>query len=313
MILAVAGLLVWSFIGVDDEAEDKVCTGWNLTVEDSLSLGLVSQEEVMDIIKAKKIVFQGKKISDINMSYIERTLSESPYIDTVTCALTAAGKVQLTVVPKMPTLHVMADNGEEYYLDRRGDNMPIGKLTGNLCIATGKITKDFARKHLTELANCIQDSTFWRAQVQQIDVVGEHDVRLYTRIADHTILLGDPVDIPQKFWQLRAFYEKGLPKTGWDTYESISVEYTDIVIGKRRHYTEPKKAIMPIIPQPVDSTAATPATAAEDTAKKATAAAQPTATQTANPAAANTSKPATTPTTPTTTTKPATQSGNKQQ
>ena len=58
-------------------------------------------------------------------------------------------------------------------------------------------------------------------------------MRLYTRFADHTVLLGDPTDIPDKLWRLRVFYEKGLPETGWNKYQSISVEYENIVIGKR--------------------------------------------------------------------------------
>ncbi len=234
LILAVAAVLVVSFIGIDKKADEIECAGMELEVEDSLSLGLISKEEVLHIINEKKITFEGRKISDINMSHIERTLIASPYIDTVLCSLTASNKVHLTVVPKIPTLHVMADNGEEYYLDRRGDDMPVGNISGNLAIATGKIDKKFAHDKLAPLACCIQDSAFWRAQIQQIDVVKPYDVRLYTRIADHTILLGEPTNIPDKLWRLRVFYQKGLKETGWNKYETINLEYDDIVIGKRK-------------------------------------------------------------------------------
>ena len=233
LILAIAAFLVVSFVKIGGKEKEIVCQGMDLVVEDSLSLGLISRDEVLGIIRDKKMVFEGKNISDINMGNVERTLCKSPYIDTVLCSLTASGKVHLTVIPKIPALHVMADNGEEYYLDRRGEDMPVGNITGNLTIATGRITKDFARKKLAPLATCIQDSSFWRAQVQQIDVCANYDVRLYTRFADHTVLLGEPTDIPDKLWRLRVFYEKGLPETGWNKYQSISVEYENIVIGKR--------------------------------------------------------------------------------
>lgn len=234
LILAIAAILIISFFGIGGNKEEMVCKGVELHVEDSLSMGLINENDVRTIIAEKKIQFGGKKISEINMGNIERTLSQSPYIDTVVCSLTPTGMVSLFVMPKIPALHVMAANGEEYYLDRKGADMPVGYITGNLTIATGNITKDFARKKLAPIARCIQDSTFWRAQVQQIDVVSSHDIRLYTRFADHTVLLGEPTDIADKLYRLKIFYEKGLPETGWNKYETINVDYKGIVIGKRR-------------------------------------------------------------------------------
>lgn len=235
LILVIAAFLIASFIKIGGGEKEMVCKGMDLNVEDSLSLGLINKEEVLGIIRDKKISFEGKKISDINMGHIERTLCQSPYIDTVICSLTPSGKMHLTVIPKIPALHVMAANGEEYYLDRRGTDMPVGHITGNLTIATGNITKEFARKKLAPLACYIQDNSFWWAQVQQIDVVNPYDVRLYTRFADHTVLLGEPTNIPDKLWRLRTFYEKGLPETGWNKYKTINVAYDNIVIGKRHH------------------------------------------------------------------------------
>ena len=72
MLIVVAGFLIVSFIGIDDKAEDKMCTGMELMVEDSLSLGLINQDEILNIIKKKKISFAGKKIKEINMGYVER-------------------------------------------------------------------------------------------------------------------------------------------------------------------------------------------------------------------------------------------------
>lgn len=234
LILGVAIVLIISFFGNDDKAEEMRCSGVELEVEDSLSIGLINKQDVENIIKDKKIAFKDKRVVDINLPEVEKTLSMSPYIDTVVSSLTASGKVILKVVPKIPALHIMADNGEEYYIDRRGNDMPVGKITGNLVIATGKIGKKFAKESLAPLACCIQDSTFWRAQIQQIEVISPTDVRMYTRIADHTILLGEPTNIPDKLWKLRVFYEKGLKETGWNKYKTINVEYENIVIGSRK-------------------------------------------------------------------------------
>lgn len=264
MILIVAGFLVWSFVGIGkDSADDRACQGIELFVEDSLSLGMIDKEEVLNIMKSKKMAFDGKKLAEINIADVERELSSSPYIDTVSCTINAGGKLIMKVVPKMPALYVMPNNGVPYFLDRRGEDMPKGELSGNLCVATGNITKDFARKRLAPIACCLQDSAFWRAQVQQIDVVNEHDIRMYTRFADHVILLGKAEKLPDQLWRLRVFYSKGLSEIGWNKYESISVAYDGVVIGKAPNNSTPTPIPAPVV-QSVDSTTVNPVAAEQN-------------------------------------------------
>lgn len=234
MLLVVAGFLIYSFVGVEEKTEDMLCTGMELEIKDSLQLGLITETQVREVIQKQHITFEGKKISDINMSAIEHTLSQSPYIDTVICNLTSSSKVHLSVITMIPALHVMANNGDEYYLDRRGTTMPVGSVLGNLIIATGNITKAYAQKELSNFARFIQDNEYWHEQIQQIHVVKPNDVRVYTRIADHTVLLGDLSNLSDKLNNLQTFYEKGLPVTGWNKYTTINVAYKDIVVGKRK-------------------------------------------------------------------------------
>lgn len=234
MLLIVAGFLIYSFVGVEEKTEDILCTGMELEIRDSLQLGLITETQIREVIQKNHITFDGKKISDINMGAIEHTLSQSPYIDTVKCDLTSASKVHMTVYTMIPALHVMANNGDEYYLDRRGSTMPVGSIQGNLIIATGNITKEYAKQELSNFARFIQDNDYWHEQIQQIHVVKPTDVRLYTRIADHTVLLGNLDNLEDKLNNLKVFYEKGLPVTGWNKYTAIDVAYKDIVVGKRK-------------------------------------------------------------------------------
>lgn len=234
LILIVAAFLVVSMMGIMGKSSEILCTGVELEVDDSMQTNLIEKSELEAILKKSKVEYKNKKTSEINLGRLESTLSSNPYVDTVHASFNAAGKLKLVVEPRKPALHVMAKNGEEYYLDRNGVSMPIGNLRGNLTIATGNISKKFAKAKLATLGRCIQDSTFWRMQVQQIDVVNEHDVRLYTRVADHVIHLGNLDSIPDKLHRLRIFYQQGFPQTGWNKYESISVEYNGIVIGKKK-------------------------------------------------------------------------------
>jgi len=234
LILAVAAFLVVSMMGTMGKSSEILCTGIELNIEDSMQTHLIDTAELKQLLKKNKMTFKNKKTSEINLGHLESTFSNSPYIDTACAKFNASGKLILTVIPRKPALHVMAKNGEEYFLDRNGARMPIGNLKGNLPIATGNISKAFAKEKLAKLGRCIQDSSFWKIQVQQIDVANEHDVRLYTRVADHVIHLGDLDSIPDKLHRLQVFYQQGLPQTGWNKYESLSVEYNGLVIGTRK-------------------------------------------------------------------------------
>lgn len=234
LILAVAAFLVVSMVYIFGTSSEIVCSGIELEIEDSTQTNLIEKADIESILKKNKMTFKDRNTKDINLGKLESTVSQSPYVDTACARFNASGKLILTVIPRKPALHIMAKNGEEYYLDLRGEPLPIGNLKGNLVIATGNIQKTYAKQKLAPLAKCIQDSVFWRNQVQQIDVVNEHDVRLYTRVADHYIKLGELDNIPEKLHRLRVFYQQGLPKTGWNKYESISVEYQGVVIGTKK-------------------------------------------------------------------------------
>lgn len=234
LILAVAAFLVYSMMRISGSTSEIECTGIELEIDDSLHCSLIGKPDLEKILTKNHISVEGKKISDINLSHLQSTLSQNPYIDTAYASFNASGKLVLTAIPRRPVLHVMSATGNEYYLDSKGVSMPVDSIGSNLAIATGKISKRLAETKLADLGRCIQDSAFWRLQVQQIDVREEYDVRLYTRIANHVIRLGDLDSIPDKLHRLQVFYQKGLPQTGWNKYESLSVEYQGMVIGTRQ-------------------------------------------------------------------------------
>lgn len=238
LILAVAAFLIVSMVGVLGKSSEVICTGIELEVEDSVQSNLLDKSELEAILKKNKMSFENKKTSEINLGHLESTLSNSPYVDTAHASFNASGKLILTVIPRKPTLHIMANNNEEYYVDRNGYSIPVGKLKSNLPVVTGNVDKKFAKAKLATLGRCIQDSTFWKMQVQQINVISENDVRMYTRVADHVILLGNLDSIPGKLHRLRIFYEQGLPQTGWNKYESLNVAYQGMVIGTKKNFNE---------------------------------------------------------------------------
>lgn len=230
LLLGVVGYLTFAIVELARPTEEALCCGVEVIFTDSLESDFVQEADVMNMLAKHKISPEGQQLSQVDIAAIEDMLKESPYLRDVLCYFTASGKLCVQVATMHPILHVMAQNGEEYYLDRSGENMPVGHYNLNVCVATGKITKDFAREQLTNLAQYINDDEFWSKQVQQIHVYSKDEVSLYPRVGNHRIILGNTHNYEEKLDRLILFYEKGLPKTGWNKYKTINLAYTGQIV-----------------------------------------------------------------------------------
>lgn len=101
---------------------------------------------------------------------------------------------------------------------------------------------------LLKLANFVRESlgssTFWGAEVVQIDVNGgltrggagwqEPEIELITRTGDHVVKLGElDGDEGRRLENLYLFYLDGLRHEGWHEFRTIDIRYKDQIICKR--------------------------------------------------------------------------------
>jgi cell division protein FtsQ len=80
----------------------------------------------------------------------------------------------------------------------------------------------------------IEQSEFWKAQIEQINVTKDGQVELVPRVGNHLLLLGTPDDVENKLDRLMNFYRNGLDNVGWNKYRTISVAYENQVVCKKR-------------------------------------------------------------------------------
>lgn len=230
LLLAVVGYLVfaiWKFAG---EAEDRTCEGVNVEIVDSIADGFITEQYIRSLLTKNKISPEGTKISNINLEQIETLMLEDSHIESASCFYNAAGQLCINVVPQRPVLHVISQNGDDYYLSSTGLTMPTASFNVELCVATGNITKKFASEHLLELAKFIHDDLFWKEQIEQIYVQSPEEIMLYPRVGQHVIELGSANNFEDKFKRLRIFYREGLERVGWNKYKTISLAYDGQVV-----------------------------------------------------------------------------------
>ena len=87
-------------------------------------------------------------------------------------------------------------------------------------------------------------STFWDAQIVQINVDGqgvtgglsywkEPQVELVPRVGRHVIIFGTLDDAQSKLDKLMLFYEKVLSYEGWDAYSVINLRYKGQIVCRK--------------------------------------------------------------------------------
>lgn len=210
------------------------CKEVHITVEKGIIDGYLTPEEVKKMIEADNLNPVGKTIDQINTRAIEDNLSAKELIESAECYKAHNGNICIKVKERIPVVRVMAQNGDDYYVDNNGNQMSKPDYVCNLMIATGHIDRIYAKKVLAPLGNLIMSNAFWRNQIEQLNILDDGTVEMVPRVGDHILYLGKPVGVTRKLERLRKFYVYGLNKAGWNKYSRISVELNNQIICKKR-------------------------------------------------------------------------------
>jgi len=225
-------LAVTAFNKPDEEA--AVCTDLQITIEQEAVDGFLTADKVVHLLQQKHIYPVSEPMGKVNTRQIEEALMANTLIDKAECYKTQTGKVCLTIKQRIPVIRVMAQNGDDYYVDSRGELMKSEGYNCHTVVATGHIGKQYAKKVLAPLANTIITDNFWKKQTVQFNVLSDGSVELIPRVGEHVAYLGQPVNIDSKLSRLRKFYRYGLNEAGWNRYSRVSVEFDNQIVCKKK-------------------------------------------------------------------------------
>lgn len=233
ILLAVYLVLAITAFNKPDESK-QVCTQVKINITDNVVDGFLNVDEIKRILQRNKVYPLAKPMQTVDVRLIEETLRRSPFVDIAECHKTQGGLVYITLTQRMPIVRVKADNGDDYYIDNLGGVMPNTKYTGDLVIATGYVSKGYARKVLTPIGNFIVNDKFWRNQIVQINILHDGTMEMVPRVGEHVVYLGRPTQVSEKLARLRKFYQYGLSKAGWNKYSYINLEFDNQIICKKK-------------------------------------------------------------------------------
>ncbi|MBQ7415220.1 MAG: cell division protein FtsQ [Prevotella sp.] len=214
--------------------EKAVCTQVDIVIADGKVDGFLGASEIKEQLQRAKIYPQGQPMKQIDVRKIEEVLQKNPFVKNAEVYKSQGSHVKILLTQRVPVVRVKADNGDDYYIDERGEIMPNTRYASELVIATGAVTRPYAKKHLTQLGNYVLNSDFWHSQIEQFHVLPDGTVEMVPRIGDHIVYLGAVSHIDQKFDRLEKFYRYGLSVAGWNKYSYINMEFDNQIICKKR-------------------------------------------------------------------------------
>ena len=196
--------------------------------------GFVNPSEIKNILEQQHLYPLGRQMADISSRTIEEALMKNPFVEKAECYKTQSGHICISLRQRTPILHVMASNGDNYYLDSQGAILPESKYASDMIVVTGNVTKKYAQKSLPLIGNTLLADKFWQNQIVQVNILHDGTVEMIPRIGEHIIYLGAPVNIAKKLERVRKFYLYGLNVAGWNKYSYINVEFDNQIICKKK-------------------------------------------------------------------------------
>ena len=224
-------LAVTVFNRPDDKA--TVCSEVKIDIEQGVSEGFLNPDEVKRLLMNSHVYPLAAPMAQVDTRLIEETLLKSPLVEAAECYKTQGSHVCIELRQRMPVLRVKANNGDDYYLDSQGNVMPSTRYSSNLVVATGWISRAYAKKTLAPIANQLINDAFWNNQVVQLNVLFDGSLEMVPRVGEHIAYLGAPSNIGKKLERLRKFYKYGLSQAGWNKYAYVSVEFDNQIICKK--------------------------------------------------------------------------------
>lgn len=195
-----------------------------------------------------------KSIGNFDVLEIESKINSNSSVKEAQVYRTIDGQLVVNVKQRRPIVRVYTET-ENYYIDEKGFLMPNSKkYTARVPIFNGFIRDSFGKSSslnyaslpdsltgrtmlddIYKIAKYIDESTFWKAQIEQVYVNKDLELELVPKVGNHKIVFGGVDNLEGKFHKLMIFYQKGLKKTGWNEYSEINLKYRDQVVCKKNY------------------------------------------------------------------------------
>jgi cell division protein FtsQ len=186
---------------------------------------------------------RGAKTSDVNLKAIEKKIKKDPFIKEAELYTDLKGNLIVGVELRRPVARIIRNDGPDGYIAEDGTVMPVSdKFTARVILISGPyVRKILQQRNLTQtdegaklvyLINQIRKDEFWNAQIAQMDIDSKGKITLLPQVGDERIEFGTPDNEEVKLRKLKIFYKEVLPRTGWNKFRRVNLEYEGQIVAE---------------------------------------------------------------------------------
>lgn len=201
----------------------------------------LDEADIMDLMQFNAENLKGASIDEVSMKGIEKKIEKQPYIKKADLYSDLKGNLVVKAELRRPIARIIRNDGTDGYIAEDGTIMPVSeKFTSRVVLVSGSYVSQMLKqsnmnnseetKKIMELIYRIRDNEFWRAQIAQLDIDGRSRVTFFPQVGDEKIEFGKPENLDVKFKKLMIFYKEILPRTGWNKYNRVNLEYEGQII-----------------------------------------------------------------------------------
>jgi cell division protein FtsQ len=201
----------------------------------------LDEGDIMNLMQLKKENLTGTSIDAINLKSIEGKIRKQPFIKKADLYSDLKGNLVVRAELRRPIARIVRNDGPDGYIAEDGTVMPVSeKFTSRVILVSGQFVPELLKQanmndkeestKILELINKIRSDEFWSAQLAQLDIDKKGRITIFPQVGDERIEFGKADEAEAKFKKLMIFYKEILPRTGWNKYDRVNLEYEGQIV-----------------------------------------------------------------------------------
>lgn len=196
---------------------------------------LVTDDDVRTLLQHKMPHLSSQIVKEVDTEKVRKAVATSPYLYQPNVEVSVGRNVIVRAHQRRPVAKVF-DNDSVFYIDSVASKIPLSEHADpDILIANGQFAgKKHNLSNVSAVATFISNNEDYKNLFDQVYEDDIHDIYLVPKLGSHVVLLGDTTNLDTKFSNLMAMYQRGMKKTGWDTYALVNLKYEGQVICRKR-------------------------------------------------------------------------------
>jgi cell division protein FtsQ len=242
--VAVALAMVFFLIAFSERKQGgAVCNDVIIEIDNSHENHFLDETDVMRLVEMSGQPVKGIGIDRINMRTIEKKLLYDKHILDAELFGDLKGNLVVNVTLRRPIARIVQEDAPDAYIAEDGVVMGVSeKYTSRVVLVSGPFAKKLVESEdltkteegqaVLEMIRYVNNNSFWKAQIAQLDISSNGKITLYPQVTGQLVEFGKAEDLETKFKKLMIFYKEILPQRGWTKYERVNLEYEGQIIAE---------------------------------------------------------------------------------